>query len=123
MCNALLAGLTTGSATRRTAGIRFSYHPGDPRWRDDSGLLCGECWSTWVAALGEPKPRICAECGIAVTRTSSLHLRNTDTRESWQLCAPHAAELLNRLSTVEPKFDPATFRFPLAPNEKERSDD
>lgn len=122
MCNALLPGLMTGPGDAPARGIRFSYHPGDPRLRDDSGLLCGVCWSTWVGSLDEPKARVCASCGATVARTSSLYLRRPDTRETWQLCPPHAAELLNRLRTVEPKFDPATFQLPLGSNEKRSTD-
>jgi hypothetical protein len=122
MCNALLPGLIAGPGDNPARGIRFSYHPGDPRLRDDSGLLCGTCWSTWVGSLGEPKARVCAVCGTTVARTSSLHLCKLDTRETWQLCPPHAAGLLNRLCTVEPKFDPATFQLPLDRPERRSSD-
>jgi hypothetical protein len=113
-CNALLAGLIDTTSPGRARGVRFSYHPGDPGMRDESGLLCGGCWSAWVDHLGVPSARICAVCGKPVTRTTSLHLRRVDTRDTWQLCTPHAAELLNTLTTVVPKLDPATFVLPLA---------
>jgi hypothetical protein len=49
-----------------------------------------------------------------VTRRSSLHLRAAATvGQSWQLCAVHAADQLNVLRTVEPKFDRESFRLPL----------
>jgi hypothetical protein len=122
VCNALLPGLMAGLRDSRAAGIRFSYHPGDPGMRDDSGVVCSTCWSTWVGPLGEPRARVCAVCGTPVTRKTSLHLSRVDTRETWQLCTPHAADLLNRLRTVEPKFDPATFELPLSRDEKRSSD-
>ena len=114
VCNALLAGLIGGAGRGDMRGVRFSYHPGDPGMRDDSGLLCGACWSAWEGSLGTPRARSCAVCATPVTRTTSLHLRRVDTRATWQLCAPHAAELLNTLTTVTPKLDPATFLLPLA---------
>jgi hypothetical protein len=122
VCDALLPGLIAGSADSPARGVRFSYHPGDPRLRDDSGVLCGECWAAWAHQLGEPRPRTCATCGTPVTRTTSLHLRKADTRETWQLCTPHAAELLNLLNTVDPKLDPSTFQLPLAQTEPRSAD-
>jgi len=62
-------------------------------------------------------------CETPLARTGSLFLTRLGDgpadRQTWQLCAPHAAELLNRLRTVEPKFDPATFQLPLARSEHE----
>src|SRR5579875_3339823 len=74
-------------------GVRFSYHPGRADLRDDSGLAC-------------------AQCGAATSRSASLHLRRPGQPSSWRLCAADAVAFLNRLRTVEPKLDPATFRFP-----------
>ena len=122
MCDALLPGLIAGSRDRPARGVRFSYHPGDPALRDDSGVLCGACWSTGRTGSDIPRARVCAVCGTPVARTSSLHLRRLDTRETWQLCAPHAADLLNRLRTVQPKFDRATFQLPLDRPEQRSSD-
>ncbi len=114
VCDVLLTGLIAGPGGDSCAsGVRFSYHPGDPGMRDDSGVLCDACWSAWADGLGEPRARVCAMCGAAVTRTSSLHLRRIDTRATWQLCPPHAADLLNQLRTVQPKLDRATFQLPL----------
>ncbi|HUZ56926.1 MAG TPA: hypothetical protein VMU94_30955 [Streptosporangiaceae bacterium] len=93
---------------------RFGYHPGAPQFRDDSGLACGPCWTDAVGQLGEPTARSCAVCGKAVTRTECLHVRRLGDRRAWRLCASHAAGFLNRLRTVEPKLDPAAFRFPAA---------
>lgn len=67
--------------------------------------LCGTCWSEWTQWLGRPRPKICTVCGTPVERTASLHLRNLSGLENWRLCNRHAADLLNRLRTVEPKFD------------------
>lgn len=129
VCNALLPGLIPGrpgSADRPDdgdgrGGVRFSYHPGDPRMRDDSGVACERCWSEWSHWLGRPRPRICAVCEAPLVRTSSLFVsrlaEGPADRQTWQLCSRHAAELLNRLRTVEPKFDPATFQLPLAREE------
>ena len=119
-CGRLTAGpAPAGSAESRT-GVRFSYHPGDPRMRDDSGLLCAPCWASWAHDLGVAAPRRCACCGLEVSRLQSLHLRRLDEAgQAWQLCRLHAAERLNLLRTVEPKFDPQTFRLPL----EERTDD
>jgi hypothetical protein len=97
------------------SGVRFGYHPGAPQFRDNSGLACEPCWAAAVGALDGPAAaRSCAACGAEITRTTSLHLRRLDGGRTWRLCATHAAEFLNQLRTVEPKFDPATFRFPAA---------
>lgn len=97
------------------SGVRFVYHPGVPDLRDDSGLTCTNCWHEITGALAkDASPARCAACGEAVTRQRSLHLRRFDDPASWRLCASHAVSFLNALRTVEPKFDPATFRFPAA---------
>lgn len=123
LCDALLPGLIPdrpnlpdGPDVRdgRAGGVRFSYHPGDPRMRDDSGVVCTGCWSQLAGWLGEPRERTCAVCSATVARTTSLHLRRVGAQDTWRLCSVHAAEMLNRLSTVEPKFDPETFQLPLA---------
>jgi hypothetical protein len=58
---------------------------------------------------------------VEVARLASLHLRRLDVAgQAWQLCRQHAAERLNLLRTVEPKFDPRTFRFPLEDLRDER---
>jgi hypothetical protein len=121
MCNALLPGLIAAPGSHPDQGVRFSYHPGDPRMRDDSGVLCGTCWSDWADWLGTPEQRICAICKIPLTRASSLFVTQLADRQTWQLCAPHAADLLNRLRTVEPKFDRATFQLPLDRPERRSS--
>lgn len=121
MCDALLPGLIAATGDSPARGVRFSYHPGDPRMRDDSGVLCGTCWSDWADWLGSPEPRICAICKTPLSRTSSLFMTKLVDRQTWQLCAPHAADLLNRLSTVEPKLDRGTFQLPLDGPEKTRS--
>ena len=133
-CDALLPGLIPRLIPRLVpgavpdagvgrAGVRFSYHPGDPRMRDDSGVVCAACWSAWADWLGQPRARVCAVCDTPLARTRSLFLTRLGEgpadRQTWQLCAPHAAELLNRLRTVEPKFDPDVFQLPLARSEHE----
>lgn len=122
VCAVLLPGLIAGPDASTARGVRFSYHPGDPRMRDDSGVLCGDCWAAWEHQLGEPRTRACATCGTPVTRTTSLHLRRADSRETWQLCRLHAVELLNVLNTVDPKLDLATFQLPLAQPEPRSAD-
>lgn len=114
VCGRTLAGLGRLDAGDPGWGRRFSYHPGDPAMRDDSGVLCGRCWPEWTAGFGEPRSRVCARCGAAVTRRTSLHLRAAGTvGQAWQLCTPHAADQLNALRTVVPKFDRDSFRLPL----------
>lgn len=95
--------------------VRFGYHPGVPQFRDNSGLACEPCWAAAVSGLdGSAAPRSCAAGGEPVTRTGSLHLRRLDSQRTWRLCASHAVLFLNQLRTVQPKLDPATFRFPAA---------
>lgn len=114
ICGVLLSGLADRTEDAPLAGVRFSYHPGDPRMRDDSGVVCRGCWQDWTEPLREAGARRCATCGAAVRRTGSLHLRRMDTAGGgWQLCPPHAAHALNALRTVQPKLDPAHFRLPL----------
>lgn len=96
-------------------GVRLAYHPGSVSMRDDSGLLCSACWTAVCCWLGRHRAAgHCAVCDQTVARKASLHVRPIDEKRSWQLCAPHAADLLNALITVEPKFDRETFRLPLS---------
>lgn len=112
LCGALVPA-PPAAADSEVSGVRFVYHPGSPALRDDSGLACRSCWSQMLPT-GPVDPGRCAVCQAPVTRVSSLHVRPFDAPEAtWRLCEPHAAEFLNRLLTVEPKFDPATFRLPL----------
>ncbi len=94
-------------------GVRFAYHPGKPELRDASGLACESCWADAVRPFGDPVSGHCAACGTPVSRLGSLHLRRSGEPRAWRLCAPHAVDFLNRLRTVQPKLDPATFRFPF----------
>jgi hypothetical protein len=104
-----------GAVSGPGGGVRFVYHPGRAELRDSSGLLCGRCWDQTRGWLGEGRvPRSCAVCGEAVARQRSLHLHPFGEAAAWRLCLTHAVEFLNRLCTVEPKLDPATFRFPFA---------
>ncbi|HCU96590.1 MAG TPA: hypothetical protein DHU96_29260 [Actinobacteria bacterium] len=95
-------------------GVRFVYHPGKPELRDAAGLACQACWDDAVREFGHAGKGRCASCGAVVSRLASLHLRRYDDPQSWRLCAPDAVGFLNTLRTVEPKLDPATFRFPFA---------
>jgi hypothetical protein len=114
LCGALLSGLIDWTEELPLAGVRFTYHPGDPGMRDDSGTACASCWARWTEPLGSPRSRRCAVCGLQVRRTGSLHVRRKDAAgNGWQLCPPHAARFLNSLRTVQPKLDPASFRLPL----------
>lgn len=92
-------------------GVRFLYHPGDFFLKDDSGLLCRDCWSDVEAWLGERGKGRCAVCGRAVEHARSLHLHLAGDPASWQLCRVDATEFLNRLRTVEPKLDPSALTF------------
>lgn len=111
-CERLLAG--PGSAVLTGPyGMRFVYHPGDPRLSDDSGLLCRDCWAAIETRFGSTRPlNRCAVCDTPVERFGSLHLRGAGEARSWQLCIPDAVGFLNELTTVTPKLDPATVRFP-----------
>ncbi|NKQ54394.1 hypothetical protein HFP15_16025 [Amycolatopsis sp. K13G38] len=96
-------------------GRRFVYHPGRAQFRDSSGLLCVPCWDELAGWLGPDRPlRRCAVCGETVTREQCLHVHPLEDPQTWRLCARHAVEFLNGLHTVEPKLDPADFRFPGA---------
>ena len=107
VCGRPLAGPGTG--------VRFVYHPGVPELRDDAGLACHSCWAAITGTFGEMNaPGRCAACGQPVTRRRSLHLRRFENPSPWRLCPSHAVGFLNSLRTVEPKIDPATFRFPAA---------
>jgi hypothetical protein len=125
-CGRLLAGPATrpaapadpaatlpGSAGN-VEGVRFVYHPGRPELRDTSGLACQACWDEAVRDFASPAGGHCAACGTPVGRLESLHLRRYDDPRAWRLCAADAVGFLNRLRTVHPKLDPATFRFPFA---------
>lgn len=113
LCGVGLSGPADDRHDDPLAAVRFTYHPGDPAMRDDSGALCERCWTGWSTTFGPPRQRVCATCGQPVRRRASLFLRRLDRQSGWQLCTPHAADLLNSLRTVHPKFDPATFRLPL----------
>jgi hypothetical protein len=98
------------------AGVRFVYHPGAPELRDDTGMACVACWGSLTKALDLTAARGCAACGEPAPRRQSLHVREFSQPGSWRLCARHAAGFLNSLRTVEPKLDPAAFRFPGPPD-------
>ena len=109
LCGVALAGPARRDQPDGPYGVRFSYHPGDPACRDDSGLLCTACWSETRAWLGaERLPGRCSRDGGPVTPSRSLHVQRGGELLGWQLCKVHAVEFLNRLRTVEPKFDEAT---------------
>ena len=97
------------------AGVRFVYHPGVPELRDDSGVACAACWDTLTQALDLTVTGRCAACAEPVARGQSLHVRRFSQPGSWRLCARDAVGFLNSLRTVEPKLDPAAFRFPGTP--------
>lgn len=122
-CAVMLSGLEGGPQPGPIAGVRFTYHPGDPAMRDDSGVLCGPCWTRMADSLGARRSRACANCGAALRRRASLFVRRMDEHDPWQLCAPHAADLLNTLRTVSPKLDRETFRLPLDTPETETADE
>lgn len=96
------------------AGVRFVYHPGVPELRDDSGLACVSCWDAVIRGLDVRTTGRCAACAAPAPWTQSLHVRRFDVPGSWRLCARHCVDFLNSLSTVRPKLDVATFRFPAA---------
>lgn len=110
VCGRSVAG-PVGASPPGAGGVRFTYHPGDLRLRDDSGLACERCWAElWRDT--NPRWRQCAVCGKHVGHTGSLHVRRVDEPHTRQLCVRDAVNFLNRLRTVEPKLDPETFLFP-----------
>jgi len=105
VCGRLVPG--PGSA------VRFVYHPGVPELRDNSGLACAACWDVIIRGLDLTAPAgRCAACADPAGRRQSLHLRRFDDPRTWRLCRRDAVAFLNALRTVQPKLDPATFRFP-----------
>jgi hypothetical protein len=113
-CGALLTGPTDDEAISGSGGVRFLYHPGDPLLKDDSGMLCGSCWTTLRGWLGDERPQDrCAVCGERVPTGRSLHLHRAGDPVAWQLCVRHAVAFLNGLRTVEPKLDVRTLTWPV----------
>jgi hypothetical protein len=109
-CGTMLLGPAEDADPSGPLGIRFLYHPGDFFLKDDSGMLCGPCWSGLTQWLGAERPEgSCAVCHVVLEHALSLHLHRSNDPYGWQLCKPHAVEFLNGLRTVEPKLDPATF--------------
>lgn len=120
-CGRSLVGLGNGDADDDWLGVRFVYHPGDAKLRDDSGLLCRRCWAETSEWLGEPRlgPGPCPRCDTPAAGAARLHVSCPGDLESWQLCRRHAVEFLNRLRTVDPKLDAATFVLPTPVDEAE----
>lgn len=117
-CGAGLAGLQGVGPTADSprAGIRFRYHPGDPALGDDGGLMCPPCWSEASSGLADPDPQRCAACGADLRGRPALQLSQMDQLRAWALCTGDALDWLNRLRTVDPKLDPATFVLPAVPD-------
>lgn len=110
LCGTILLGPADDADPSGPFGIRFLYHPGDFLMKDDSGMLCGTCWSNTLSWLGTERPEgECAVCGTGVEHSRSLHLHRANDPYGWQLCKPHAVEFLNGLRTVQPKIDLETF--------------
>jgi len=109
-CGTMLLGPAEEADPAGPYGMRFLYHPGDFFLKDDSGMLCGGCWSAVVDWLDVDRPEgRCGVCHIALEHAHSLHLHRSNDPYGWQLCKPHAVEFLNSLRTVEPKLDLDTF--------------
>jgi hypothetical protein len=121
-CSVVLSGPAGTGSGASTSGSRLTYHPGDLELRDDSGLLCAACWADLVGWLKDPGIGTCSVCRQTVSRYGSLHVRRADSAGGWQLCPPHAADLLNSLRTVQPKFDRGTFRLPLDRDDRAAAD-
>lgn len=111
LCGSFLSGPPTGQAGPGRGAVRFLYHPGNFLLKDDSGLMCQQCWEQTTEELGERKLGHCCICGIEVEHARSVHLHESGDPMPWQLCALHGVELLNRLRTVQPKLDPETFKL------------
>lgn len=97
-------------------GVRFTYHPGSPALKDDSGLMCEGCWAGVVTWLGAPAgaSSACARCGAGLDEGRLVVLRPGELL-AWFLCRRCAVAFLNGLRTVTPKLDVDTFRFPVVP--------
>lgn len=118
-CGQALAGPSwAGQDTSERTGVSMTYHPGDPRLGDNSGLVCQPCREVMTAPLDPARPmNVCAACGVQVHRVTSLHVSFGGDPNHWQLCHEHAVGFLNALRTVEPKLSRQDFRFPLAPDD------
>lgn len=108
-CGRALVGPPADGIPEDRDAHRFLYHPGDFALRDDSGLLCRGCLEAWSGELGAAVKARCAICAETLTHEGGLYLYLGGSDKPWRLCAPHAADQLNTLRTVEPKLDPATF--------------
>jgi hypothetical protein len=106
VCGAVLVGPAGLQLAGAAQAVRFLYHPGDFRLKDDSGLMCTGCWDAVTQELGERLADRCCTCGEPVTYRQCLHWHRAGDPEPWLLCARHGASLLNTLRTVEPKLDP-----------------
>ncbi|MGH9041660.1 MAG: hypothetical protein ACRDZ3_15680 [Acidimicrobiia bacterium] len=109
-CGTMLVGPAEGTEAIGPFGVRFMYHPGDFFLKDDSGMLCGGCWSAMMAWLGPERAEgRCAVCRVPVEHARSVHVHRSNDPLGWQLCKLHAVEFLNGLRTVDPKLDLDTF--------------
>jgi hypothetical protein len=111
VCGTALVGPAVPDAHDGPRAVRFMYHPGEFRLKDDSGLVCADCWAAIASRLGDRHSDRCCRCSEPVTTRQALHWHRAGDPEPWLLCRRHAAELLNTLRTVEPKLDPDTMLF------------
>jgi len=122
-CGRPLAGLAADDhADDEASGVRFVYHPGWAKLRDDSGLLCRRCWDEavgWFGVKATLGPAACPRCGEPAGDEPRLHVSRLHELATWQLCRRDAVAFLNRLQTVEPKLDPETFSLPAPPPEND----
>jgi len=118
-CGAPLAGPEGIEGASGRLGVRFTYHPGAPELKDDSGLACTDCWRDIVEWLGAPASTDrCVRCGDPLQDGRLVVVRPGELL-AWFLCRSDAVTFLNGLRTVDPKLDAETFRFPTcsAPGE------
>ena len=111
LCGRFLVGASALQPGDPRSAVRLFIHPGDPLLRDDSILVCVACWEDLRGELGVgPRADVCAFCGEEVAYQASLHILEMTGRIGeaplWQLCRPHAVELLNRFRFVDPKLRP-----------------
>ncbi len=113
-CGAQLVGLVGAlPGLPGGRGVRFLYHPGDVRFKDDSGLACEECFAAAVAWLGAEAPlATCSRCSEELGSEGSLYVVPVGESRYWRLCRKDAVSFLNRLITVEPKLTLDSFEFP-----------
>lgn len=116
VCGRSLTGSAILDSEAGGAAVRLMVHPGDPLYKDDSVLLCLECWGAMRERIGEPgRADRCAVCQAPVVYEESLHVLEMTGRLGeaplWQFCRGHALDVMNGFRFVEPKLGPGDLRL------------